>query len=50
MYAGILNGSFDIIDKMKQFVLEYDGKQIASGLSDSEIGDVNLWDMKFHCP
>ena len=28
---------------MKQFVLEYDAKRIATGLGDNKIGDVNLW-------
>ena len=43
MYTGILDGAFDLVDTMKQFVLEYDGKCIATGLSDNDIGDVNLW-------
>ena len=43
MYTGILDGTFDLVDEMKQFVLEYDGKCIAMGLSDNKIGDVNLW-------
>ena len=43
MYIGILDGAFDLVDEMKQFVLEYNGKCIAMGLSDNEIGDVNLW-------
>ena len=28
---------------MKQFVLEYDTKRIATGLGDNRIGNVNLW-------
>ena len=32
MYAGIINGSFDLVNNMKEYVLEYDAKQIASGL------------------
>ena len=42
-YAGIINSSFDLVDKIKQFVLEYDAKRIATGLGDNRIGDVNLW-------
>ena len=29
LYAGILNGSFNLIDNMKQYVLEYDARRIA---------------------
>ena len=43
MYSGILHGSFDLIDKMKQYVLEYDAKRISKGLGEEGIGDVNLW-------
>ena len=43
MYAGIINGSFDLVNNMKEYVLEYDAKRIASGLGENEIGDVNLW-------
>ena len=43
LYAGILHGSFDVIDKMKQYVLECDAKRIASGLQDNNIGDVDIW-------
>ena len=28
---------------MKQYILEYDAKRIASGLADNDIRDVNLW-------
>ena len=41
--CGILNGAFDILDNMKQFVLEYDAKRLASGLSPDGYGDINLW-------
>ena len=41
--AGILQGSFDVLDKMKQFILEYDAKRLSSGLSKDELGNVNLW-------
>lgn len=40
--SGILSGAFDILDNMKQFVLEYDAKELASGLSPG-YGDINLW-------
>ena len=43
MKTGILDGAIDLVDEMKRFVLEYNGKHIAMGLSDNEIGDVNLW-------
>ena len=47
-YAGIINSLFDLVDKMKQFVLEYDAKRIATGLGDNRIGDVNLWGHEGH--
>ena len=43
LMAGILHSSFNIIDNVKQFILEYDAKRIASGLSSDGYGDVNLW-------
>ena len=43
MYAGIIDGCFDLVNTMKQYVLEYDAKRIASGLADNDIRDVNLW-------
>ena len=43
LYAGILNGSFKLLDKAKQFILEYDAKRISCGLDKNNIGDVNLW-------
>ena len=43
LYAGILNGSFNLLDKAKQFVLEYDAKWISCGLDSNNIGNVNLW-------
>ena len=43
LYAGILNGSFELLDKAKQFVLEYDSKRISCQLHKNNIGDVNLW-------
>lgn len=46
MFTGILDGAYDLIDDMKQFVLECDGKCIATGLCDNGIGDVNLWGYK----
>ena len=42
MLPGILASSFDLVDKMKKFILEYDAKRIASGLAPNRIGDVNL--------
>ena len=44
--CGILDGAFDILDNMKQFVLEYDAKRLASGLSPNGYGDINLWGYK----
>ena len=43
LYAGILNGSFSLLDKAKQFVLEYDAKRISCWLDKDNIGDVILW-------
>ena len=46
MLPGIISSSFDLVDKMKPFILEYDAKRIASGLAPNKIGDVNLWGYK----
>ena len=43
LYSGILDGAFDLIDNIKQFVLEYDAKRISSGLAENGIGDIDLW-------
>ena len=43
MCAGILEWPLDLIDNMKQFVLEYDAKRISSGLAENGIGDIDLW-------
>ena len=50
MYVGILHGSVNLIDNMKQYILEYDAKRIASGLEDNSIGDVDLWGYECHLP
>ena len=42
LYAGILNGSFNLIDNMKQYIPQYDAKRIASELQDNNTGDVDL--------
>ena len=34
---------FDILDNIKQFVLEYDAKRLASDLSPNGYGDINMW-------
>ena len=41
--AGIIDSPFKVLDKVKQFILEYDAKRIASGLSKDGFGDENLW-------
>ena len=43
VYAGLIESSFNLVDKMKQFVLEYNAKRIATDLGENRIGDVNLW-------
>ena len=43
VYVGLTESSFNLVNKMKQFVLEYDTKRIATYLDDNRIGDVNLW-------
>ena len=41
--CGIIEESFKLLDKNKQYVISIDGKKIATGLSKDDIGDINLW-------
>ena len=41
--CGIIEESFQLLDKNKQYVISIDGKKIATGLGKDDIGDINLW-------
>ena len=41
--CGIIEESFKLLDKNKQYVISIDGKKIATGLLKDDIGDINLW-------
>ena len=40
---GIIEESFKLLDKNKQYVISIDGEKIATGLLKNDIGDINLW-------
>ena len=41
--CGIIEESFKLLDRNKQYVIPIDGKKIASGLLKDDTGDINLW-------
>ena len=41
--CGIIEESVQLLDKVKEFVLLLDGKQLIPGLLNEDEGDVNLW-------
>ena len=41
--CGIIEESFGILEKEKEFILSLDGKQVGQGLKEDGVGDVNLW-------
>ena len=43
---GIIQTSFELIDKSKQYVLEYDGKGVSRGLQANNVGDIDLWGLE----
>ena len=40
--SGIIEESFKLLDKNKQYAISIDGKKISTGLSKDDIGDINL--------
>ena len=44
--CGIIEESFKLLDKNKQYVISIDGKKMATGLLKDDIGDINLWGFK----
>ena len=39
----IIEESFQLLDKNKQYVISTDGKKIATGLDKDDVGNINLW-------
>ena len=44
--CGIIQESVKLLDKEKEFVLSFDGKQFIPGLINETEGDVNLWGLE----
>ena len=44
--CGIIEESFKLLDRNKQYVISIDGKKIATGLVKDDIRDINLWGLK----
>lgn len=43
LHPGMIGKSFDLVDKEKEYVLEFDAKSVARGLKPDQVGDINLW-------
>ena len=46
IHPGIINATFDMLNKEKQHVISVDGKGVTQGLSSNKLGDINLWGLE----
>lgn len=40
---GLIHKSFELLDKKKEYILEFDAKSVSRGLQENDVGDINLW-------